>query len=552
MDSFLQTLRNLGTARLAAFGVAAVVIVGGLLYMASTFSSQGMGLLYDDLAPADGGAIIQQLEAQNIPYRASPDGTRIEVPTDQVGRLRMQLADQGLPSGGTVGYEIFNEPEALGTTNFMQNVQSLRALEGELVRTVKSLQPVMEARIHIVPPKRELFSRQTQTATASVFLRLRPGAQLTREQILSIQTLVAAAVPQLEPGMVSVIDDKGNLLARGMGSDSQEALAATAEERRLAYERRLQQRVEDLLARTVGIGRVRAEVAAELDFDKIVTNSEIYDPESQVVRGTQTVTEESEAQDRDGIDPVTVANNLPNGDDTAAGSVGSSTSRSSRTEETTNYEISRTVRTHEREAGQIRRLSVAVLVDGTYTTAEDGTQTYQPRPDADLEQLRRLVAAAIPYDGARGDVIEISSMQFAVPETDFGDGETKILGLPVSELRRIGETVILAIVAVLVILVVIRPLVQRALDRTPQLEEEPDLLADASAVPQLAGPGGGALARELALEAAQANEELEQMIDINRVDGRVRASSLRKVGEIVEKHPEEAVSIIRNWLYQES
>jgi flagellar M-ring protein FliF len=553
VDSFLQTLRNLGTARLAAFGVAAVVIVGTLLYMATTFSSQGMALLYADLDPADGGAITQQLEQQNIPFKASPDGTRIEVPADQVGRIRMQMAAQGLPNGGTVGYEIFNEPEGLGTTSFMQDVQKLRSLEGELVRTVKALQPVLDARIHIVMPKRELFSRESQTATASVFLRLRPGAQLSREQVLSIQTLVAAAVPRMEPGTVSIVDDRGNLLARGMGSDSEEAMAASAEERALAFERRLQQRVEDLLSRTVGLGKVRAEVAAELDFDRIVTNSEIFDPDSQVARSVRTITEESEAQDRDGIDPVTVANNLPAADAAdATGSVGSSSESSNRNEEQTNFEISRTVRTHEREQGQVRRLSVAVLVDGNYVRAEDGTETYQPRSEADLEQLRRLVAAAIPYDPARGDVIEVSNLQFAIPEDAFADDAGTLFGLPMEELRKIAETIILAIVAILVILLVIRPLVQRALDRTPTLEEEPDLLSDGGGVPQLAGPGGGALARELALEAAQANEELEQMIDINRVDGRVRASSLRKVGEIVEKHPEEAVSIIRNWLYQES
>ena len=547
----MQTLRNLGTVRLAAIAGAAIAIVGVFIFGMSQWSAPNMALLYSDLNPQDGGAIVEQLEAQQIPYRASPDGTRIEVPADQVGRVRMLMAGQGLPSGGNVGYEIFDQGEGLGTTTFMQNVQQLRALEGELARTVQTLQPVQTARIHLVLPKRELFSRQAQTATASVFLRLRPGAQLSREQILGIQTLVGASVPQLEPNMVSIVDDRGNLLARGMASNSPDAMVSTAEEKRLAHEARLTQTVEDLLARSVGMGKVQARVAVEMDFDRITTNSEIFDPESQVIRSTQTSTEESEEQNRDGVDPVTIANNLP-GADAANAATGQSSARTNRTDELVNFEISRTVKVHEREGGQVRRLSVAVLVDGIYTTGENGEQVYQPRPEQEIAQLERLVQSAIGFDPARGDTVEVVNMRFAVPEGLEEAVDDTIFGLPRQDIFRIAETVVLAIVAILVILLVIRPLVARALDRTPQLEEEPDLLADQGGVPQLAGPGGGALARELALEAAQANEELEQMIDINRVDGRVRASSLRKVGEIVEKHPEEAVSIIRNWLYQES
>lgn len=547
MNAFLDTLRNLGPVRLAAMGGVALALVGFFIYIMTQMSAPNMSLLYSELTPTDGGAIVQQLEAQQIPHRVSPDGTRVEVPSDQVGRLRMLMAGQGLPSGGNVGYEIFNKSETLGTTSFMQNVQQLRALEGELSRTVMSLAQVQSARIHLVLPKRELFARQTQTATASVVLKLRPGASLGKEQILSVQTLVAAAVPQLEPNMVSIVDERGTLLARGMGADSKEAMLATSEEKKISVEQRMIRTIEDLLVRTVGPGKVEARVSADLDFDRITTNSEIFDPESRVERGTQTVTENSREENKDAVDPVTVANQLPTeeAERTAAGS----NSQSSREETTTNFEISKTVKVHEREMGQIRRLSVAVLVDGNY--GEDGA--YTPRTDEERAQIERLVKSAIGFDGVRGDTVEIVNMRFAAPDIATGPTEDMLFGIPKQDVFRIAETVVLAIVAILVILLVIRPLVARALDRTPQLEEEPDLLsADTGGVPALAGPSGGALARELAMEAAQANEELEQMIDINRVDGRVRASSLRKVGEIVEKHPEEAVSIIRNWLYQES
>ncbi|MDG5494062.1 flagellar basal-body MS-ring/collar protein FliF [Niveispirillum sp. BGYR6] len=551
MESFLQTLRGLGPARLAGIGAAVLLTIGAIIYFAGSWSTPTMSLLYSDLSPSDGGAIIQQLETQKIPYKASADGTRIEVQADQVGRLRMTLAQQGLPSGGNVGNEIFNQPEGLGTTAFMQNVQQLRAKEGELVRSIQTLQPVMNARVHLVLPKRELFARQAQTPTAGVVLKLRPGTQLSKDQVLAIQTLVAAAVPQMEPSNVSIIDDKGKLLSRSAKANSPEAMAASAEERRLAREQELTATIEELLGRSVGHGKVQARVSVEMDFDRITTNSEVYDPDGQVVRGTQSVSENSESQNKDGVDPVTVAANLPNGD-AASNAAGGSSEKKNRTEETTNYEISKTTKVHERETGLVRRLSVAVLVDGNYTTAEDGTKTYQPRSEAELAQLQRLVQSAVGVDPARGDMVEVVNMQFARPDDELAGLNETILGIPKEDVLRIAEMLIMAIVAILVILLVIKPMITRVLDRTPQLEEEPDLLSDGSGVPQLAGPGGGALARELAMEAAQANEELEQMIDINRVDGRVRASSLRKVGEIVEKHPEEAVSIIRNWLYQES
>jgi flagellar M-ring protein FliF len=551
VESFLQSIRGLGPARMAVIAAAVLAVFGGLAMFLSTASSPNLALMYSDLNPSDAGAIVQQLEAQQIPYKASPDGTRIEVPSDQVGRLRMLMAQQGLPSGGNVGYELFDKGSVMGTTTQQQAIQQLRAMEGELARTVQSLQPVQTARVHLVLPKREMFSRQNQQATASVTVRTRPGAQLSKEQVLAIQTLIGAAVPQLEPNMVSIVDDRGRLLARAAPADSKDAMMSNVEEKRLAVEQRLTQTVEALLARSVGQDRVQARVAVEMDFDRITTNSEIYDPDGQVVRGTQNVTENSEDQNRDGIDPVTVANNLPSSD-ASNSATGTSSAKTSRTEETVNYEISKTVKVHERESGQIRRLSLALLVDGTYAPGPDGQPVYSPRPEAELNQLRALAEKAVGFDAGRGDEVEIVNMRFAPPDGADALVDDTILGMPRQDIFRIAETVVLAIVAILVILLVIRPLVARALDRTPQLEEEPDLLSDAGGVPALSGPGGGALARELALEAAQANEELEQMIDINRVDGRVRASSLRKVGEIVEKHPEEAVSIIRNWLYQEN
>jgi flagellar M-ring protein FliF len=552
----MQTLRNLGPARLGAIAVVGFAVLGFFIYLTSRLSQPALEPLFSEISATDAAAMAKKLDELKVPYKVDSSGTRITVPADQIGRLRMQMAQAGLPSGGGVGYEIFDKGEGFGATAFIQNMNQLRALEGEMARTIGTMAGVQQARVHLVLPKRELFSRNENTATASVFLKLRPGTQLQREQIGAIQHLLAASVPKLDPSQVAIIDDRGNLLARGMGNDSADAMQATADEKKHNYERKMTRTIEDLVGRIVGYGKVRAEVAVELDFDRITTNSEIYDPEGQVVRSTQTVEEKADAQDRDPSEAVTVNNNLPGGQTSDSRSAGPITSnRTNRTEETVNYEITKTVKAHVRETGSVRRLSVAVLVDGNYTPPQAGSAdppAYAPRTKQELDQISALVRSAVGFDAVRGDSIEVVNMRFAAAETEFGGPADLILGMPKEDVFRIAEMLILGFVAVLVILLVVRPLITRAFERPPEVEDDMEkLLSDQSQLPaQLAAPAG-ALAQDLALEAAQADEELEQMIDINRVEGRVRASSLRKVGEIVDKHPEEAVSILRNWLYQE-
>jgi len=549
VDSFLQTMRSLGPARLAAIGVVGVGLIAFFFFLTTRLSQPNMELLYGELSQQDAAAIGQQLTELNVPFDVDASGTKISVPSDQVGKLRMQMAQAGLPNGGSIGYEVFDQPEGFGATSFIQNMNRLRAMEGEMARTVGTLSAVDKARVHLVLPKRELFSRTSNTASASVFLKMRPGMQLSREQIASIQHLIAAAVPNLEPGRVSIVNDQGKLLARGNGQDSAEEFLNTAAEKERAYEQRLTTTIEELLSRTLGFGRVRAEVSAEMNFDRVTTSDEIYDPESRVVRSTQVVEENEASKERDPLEPITVDNNLPGAQANDAVEPLASTERT-RTEETVNYEISRTTRQSVREIGQVSRLSIAVLVDGRYETdPNSGEEVYQPRSDQELQQLERLVRSAVGYDAQRGDVIELVNMRFVAPERDFDLAEDTILGIPKQDVFRIAEMLILGIVAVLVILLVVRPLISRAFERPQETEDDVDrLLTDQSAA-ALAGPG---MSDDLALEAEQADEDLENMIDINRVEGRVRASSLRKVGEIVDKHPEEAVAIIRNWLYQET
>jgi flagellar M-ring protein FliF len=308
-------------------------------------------------------------------------------------------------------------------------------------------------------------------------------------------------------------------------------------------EMRLARSVEQLLESVLGPGKVRAEVRADMAFDKTVTNQEIYDPDSQVARST--VTREQSAQTNENEpDAVSVSQNLPNAQVNNTGA--QATSSDTSTEETTNFEISRKTVNSVNEAPSIQRLSVAVLVDGTYQTDAEGTKVYQARPEAEMDKLNALVRSAIGYDANRGDQIEMVNMQFTgLDEIDLPE-PWSFMGFSKEEVMRMAEGLGVAIVAVLVILLVVRPLVARAFDGAAAGADQKLLGADGSLAPQLTGPGG------VPAPIPEEEDLSDELIDIDKVEGRVKASSLRKIGEIVDKHPEEALSIIRNWLYQET
>ena len=327
MDSIARFINAIGLPRLIVMAGVTAGLVGFFIYLTVRLTAPPMGLLYSGLEVSDSASIIAKLEALNVPFQLTRDGTAVMVPQNRVSGLRMEMAQEGLPEGGTIGYEIFDDQDALGTTSFVQNVNKLRALEGELSRTIRTLDKVAGARVHLVLPERQLFGEDRGKPTASVVVKTR--GQLAPRQITAIQNLVASAVQSLEPSNISIVDDLGQLLTRPQSGDSEAMLGIGMEDRRRTAEARIKEQIETLLASHVGAGRVRAEVMAEIDFDRITTNHESYDPDGQVVRSTQTVEEEA-----------------------AGGGAAGPTSANSRVEETVNYEISRTVRTEVREAGK--------------------------------------------------------------------------------------------------------------------------------------------------------------------------------------------------------
>jgi len=558
VNSLLQTLRNLGPLRLASLGAIGFALIAFFVFVVARMTSPGYGLLFSGLDPSDSSAIVQRLDTQNVPYQLKADGAEILVPQDQVTKLRLELAGEGIPSGGSIGYEIFDRADALGTTNFVQQINQIRALEGELARTIRSLKQVRSARVHLVMPKRELFSRDQAEPTASVVLVLQ-GSTLDKEQVSAIQHLVSSSIPGMKANNVSVIDNKGNLLARGAdGGDGQDS--ANMEDMRRSYETRLTRSIEDLLAQTLGPDKVRAEVNANLDFNQVTTNTENFNPDGQVVRSTQTVEENDSSNEKQQDNNVSVANNIPNPPASQAGAGSNSQSQNQRNEETVNYEISKTTQVEVKQSGNVKRISAAVLVDGTYTTDTNGNQVYAPRPQAELDQIATLVKSAIGFDEKRGDVVQVVNMQFTAPDQSAA-APFEIMGFEKQDLMRIAELLVLSLIAVLVLLLVVRPLLNRLL-ALPGVAQPGLALAGpagaalppgAAAALAIPGPGGvaalpGMTAADGMIEADNMAEEIDQMIDINQVEGRVRASSLKRISDLVNDNPEMAMNIMRGWM----
>jgi len=547
----MQTLRNLGPLRLMIMGAVVIGMVGLFIFLATRMSAPQMGVLYNNLEGQDQAGIVAQLQTRNIPYEMRANGTQLFVPQAQVAQLRMQMAAQGLPSSGTIGYEIFDKQGSLGSTTFQQNINRVRALEGELSRTIQTINNVRTARVHLVLPSRKLFQRQATKSTASVFLKMRGAMRLDASQVSAIQHLVAAAVPGLLPRAISIIDDKGELLARGFEGnvDGNPALISKqADDRRHAFELKMIHTVEKLLEKSIGYGKVRAEVSANMDFDRVTTNEEIFNPDGQVVRSTQTIEQKVNSQDKE-PQSVSVSANLPD----AGGNGNNATTRNAsdaRTEENVNYEISKKVVNQVRDTGIINRLSVAVLVDGAYELDKNDNRVYRPRNKEEMQMIETLVRGAIGFDKNRGDVVEVINMRFADSEPPPPPPIDLFFGFQKQDLLQIAEMIVILILAVLVILLVVRPLISRAFETLPSamssMAEGAHMIADQA---QLAA---GALAAPPSPDGTTPEEDMfEELIDIDRVEGRVKASSVKKVGEIVEKHPDEALSIVRNWLYQE-
>lgn len=488
-----------------------------------------MTTLFTDLTAEDSSAIIKDLERQAIPFELRNDGAVIMVPKDKVTRLRMKLAESNLPKGGGVGYEIFDKSDALGTTSFVQNINHLRALEGELARTIRAIDKIQAARVHLVLPERPLFARETPEPSASIVVRVR--GSLEPAQIRAIRHLVASSVNGLKPQRVSIVDEGGRLLADGAGGENENI---AGDERRTAFEKRMRNEVEAIVSSVVGQGRARVQLTAEFDYNKVTQTSDKFDPEGRVLRSSQSREESSATAENSG--QVTVNNELPGN---SANSGPAARDQSKKSEETNNYEISRTTKTEVTEAGRVNKISVAVLVDGAYTKNEKGEMVYADRSKEQLDRIATLVRSAIGFDQKRGDQVEVVNLRFAeapsVPPVVEPTGLLGMLQFTKDDVMYVIELGVMMLLGLVVLFMVIRPLVKRILaaEVVPSLTSEAaPALADGSEGGQALLPPGGAAS----------------LIDVAQVQGQVHAQAVHRVGELAERNPNETASIVRQWL----
>jgi flagellar M-ring protein FliF len=532
VKEFLDLLRSFGLARaLAIVGVSAGVAVA-LFLTAGRIGGAPMGVLYADLELADAQRVMQTLDAQRTKYEFRETAGKITIlaPRSELSSLKIALAGDGfVATGGAVGYEIFDKTDALGSTSFQQTINRLRALEGELARTIASIDGVRTARVHLVLPERELFARDKRPATASIVVDAPSG--LDQRSVRAIVNLAASAVPDLEPGHVTVLDATGALLASGQDGGDPFASIGGVDERTTATEARIRKTVEDIVGPIVGRDNVRVQVAAEIDLNRVTETANIIDPDSQTVLSSTIIEDASDQNDPSLQRGVTVANALPDAAIVDPASASAATSTARRTEETTNYEMTRRVRNEVRELGGVRRLSVAVALNIPQSQSESGAFVAAPRSADELALIESLVRSAVGFDASRGDVVEIAEFAFRdAPATVAGESASaSALAIRGPQAMRAFEIAGLLAVAIALAAFVLRPMMGRP-----------------KAAPAIA-PGGAPQTAQSSIGLA-----IESHIDLAQVDGKVKASSLKKVADVVRTHTDESSQILKTWIREAS
>ncbi len=541
MQVIVQFFKEMSPVRLAAAAITIFTFLVMFVVFMTKISNNEFAVLYTDLDIQDSAKIAEELDNRKIPYQVMFDGSTIKVHKSEVVNARLSLAQVGLPnSGSVVGYEIFDKEDSIGATNFSQNIKLIRALEGELSRTISAFDQVSKARVHLVMPQREIFSKERMDPRASVVLKFKGSKRLGKSEIDAISHLVVTSVPGLEMKSVTIVDTKGRALKIGSSEESSDFASGKNEEVRIAEESRLRKVIEELLGSTIGPGKVKAQVALDMNFDRIVTNSEMYDPDGVVVRSVQSVDEREQTPvaNAGGID-ASVANNIPggsSGDDSA-----SKFAIIEKSDQTTNYEISKTIKNHISESGIINKMSIGILVDGHYKTNPETEEVeYTPRSQEDLDKIANLVKVAIGFDEDRSDRIEVINMKFSSELDPFGDDDSDWIK---EELPGLFQTLIFAIVVLLVLITVIRPIALKAFEvrKADDLNGDDSLAGMEGGIPGVPGVAGSVPNAIMSLPADGETPEASP----SKVD------PILKVNEIADTSPQDLVNVLRKWLNEE-
>lgn len=520
MDKVIATIRKWPKKKQIAVLWVLVMSIAGLVLLFSFTNKTDYRLLFANLSEADAGAIVEKLKVLKVPYVVGSDG--ISVPAEKVYGLRIQLASEGLPLGGAVGFELFDKT-SFSTTDFVQKVNYRRALQGELVRTIRSLEAIEDARVNLSIPEKSLFATKSDEPSASVVVKLKPQTSLSKRQIDGIVHLVSSSIERLDPKNVDIIDSSGNMLTKkeddssGLNSDQ------------LAYLHKFEQDEEnniiDLLSSRVGKGKVKATVTASIDFTRKDTIEETYDPDSKVERSEQSLNESSTSTGTGGVPGV--MSNLPGIQPPPATS---SQGQSQKASSTKNYEISKKQSHETGSFRDIKRITAAVLVDGLY---EGGTgkdvKKYSPRSSEELSQLTELVKRTIGFDKDRGDEVTVASMQFQ-PEEAFPEEKVDYTAVAASGLKSILP--LLGIIAFFIL--VLRPVIKTL---APQ--------------PAVTEASLRAAALEMAAQAKAAEPmsvQEEEVVAVAEPEAPKEADKKQAMIDWAKSDPGAAANLIKKWM----
>ncbi|MBD3624367.1 MAG: flagellar M-ring protein FliF [Rhodobacteraceae bacterium] len=577
MQSIIDNLRSLGRNRLIALAGTGIALVAAVLLGMNIMLKPTYVPLYSELSPTAASDVVSTLEAAGFAVVLNPSGTAVSVAEGDLPRARLALAQTGLPGEGVIGWEIFDQASGLGINSYMQRVNRLRALEGELTRSIQTIEGVEAVRLHLVMPEREAFSRSRPEPSASVIVRGRGADGINRRNALAIRTLVASAVPDLDPGRVTVMSARGQTI---LGDDSAAGGESAFESARVAAEERLSRAISDILTARVGAGNARVEVNVDLSTERQIIRTQSFDPSQRVVRSTETREENVEDTDsRQG--EVSVAGNIPNalgGQEDGA----TSTNRRNKVDEIVNYEIGSTNTETIREAGEIERVTVAVLVNGIYNVADNGDVVYEERSPEELGRLTQLVQAAIGFDGARGDTVSVDSLRFMDYSMDLDAPVARGFGQVLADnMMTILRGLLGLGVVALALIFGVRPILARISDESMAgmalaggpsgsgaaggyigddgaAQRREALPAAGSGQQQQAAQGGGELALrgDGGLRGTLVEDDDGTFADdlINLRDPRGAGTPLERlssVGDLIESNPTEALKVLQAWLAED-
>jgi flagellar M-ring protein FliF len=557
VNSILDNLKALGKGRLIILGGVLVVTVFAVFFGIRAVTKPVYMTLYNGLSPTSASEMVRTLEQGGFQVKISSDSSVVQVPQGDIARARMILAENGLPNDGAPGWELFDQGGSLGMNTFLQKVNSRRALEGELARSIQTIKGIDAARVHLVLPEREAFSRERAEPSASVVIRTNLSFSMDKKQAISIRHLVSSAVPGLSPNKVTVTTNSGEVLAAedvdGVSGE------VTLQSVRASLEDRYARAVEKILTARVGSGNARVQVSVDVTTERRVVTEQSYNPNEQVVRSTESSTKSEEDTQQD-ANSVSVGNNLP--ENLAGAPAGGPTSRNTREEsnEIVNYEIGSTLSETIYEPGDVENISVAVLVNGIFER-EDGNVEYKERSEEELKLLEELVKTAIGFQEGRGDSVSVRSLRFMDYSMDVGEPiGLSIMQVLTENIMTIIKWAFALMIVIAVLVLGLKPTLRAIAPPAPEKDADADQNEAETVEGEVseadAAPGNQkATAEKSTSEALKAVQEKaqkdEEMIDVMSVQGGVRKQRLTSLGELVDGDHEETLKLIRAWMAPE-